>query len=430
MAEDQRVERRKDAAAVLRWVSKVSSAWLLIGFFWFSYLLNHADRQIVYTLFPALQKEFGYSDAVVGLVGALFLWVYGLCSPLAGILGDRISKPVVITASIGLWSSFTALSGLSPNGAFLLTCRALLGVSESMFMPAAYALMANAHGPKTRSRAISIFGTSQLVGVALGGSLSGYVAERYNWRISFLALGLIGILFAGPMWIFLRSLPERFVHVPVDRRIQQATVRSFFALFRIPTLRIVTAFASIATFGLFLVYTWLPTFLYDKFGLGLAKAGFEASVYPQIGTALGLVAGGAIADRWYKRTNAGRFWVVSAGFLLGAPSIFWLGAAPTLVLTRVAAIAFGFGVGFITGNQAACAFDVVPASLRASTTGMLNLIGATVAGFAPFLGGLSRKTIGVNRLMTFSALLFLASGVFVIYGTRRHFAVDHRLAGE
>jgi predicted MFS family arabinose efflux permease len=384
---------------------------------------------VVYTLFPALQKEFGYSDAVVGLTGALFLWVYGLCSPFAGILGDRISKRVLVTVSIAMWSIFTALSGLSPNGTFLLACRALLGVSESMFMPAAFGLMANAHGPETRSRAISIFATSQLAGVALGGSLSGYIAERYNWRASFLALGLIGILFAGPMWMFLRSLPERFDHSKVDRLNPPASAASFFALFRIPTLRIVTIFVSIATFGLYLVYTWLPTFLYDKFSLGLARAGFEASVYPQLGTALGLLIGGLMADRWYRRAKAGRFWVVSLGFLLGGPCIFWLGAAPTLRLTRMAAIGFGFFAGFITGNQAACAFDVVPASLRASTTGVLNLVGATMAGFAPFLGGLSRKTIGVNRLMSLSALLFLASGVLVIYGARRHFDADHRLGG-
>ena len=384
---------------------------------------------MVYTLFPALQKEFGYSDAVMGLTGALFLWVYGLCSPVAGILGDRVSKRVLVTASIGTWSVFTALSGLSPSGVFLLACRALLGVSESMFMPAAFGLMANAHGPETRSRAISIFATSQLAGVALGGSLSGYIAERYNWRASFLALGLTGILFAGPMWMFLRSLPEHFDHPKGDTPTAPASAASFFALLRIPTLRIVTIFVSIATFGLYLVYTWLPTFLYDKFSLGLARAGFEASVYPQLGTALGLLTGGLIADRWYRRARAGRFWVVSLGFLLGGPCIFWLGAAPTLRLTRLAAIGFGFFVGFISGNQAACAFDVVPARLRASTTGVLNLVGAMVAGFAPFLGGLSRKTIGVNRLMSFTALLFLASGVLVIYGTRRHFDTDHRLRG-
>ncbi|MDQ2899836.1 MAG: MFS transporter, partial [Acidobacteriota bacterium] len=120
--------------------------WQLVAFLWFCYVLNHADRQVVYSLFPALQKTFGYSDALLGLTGALFLWVYGLCSPIAGIWGDRLPKPRLVVGSLVFWSTFTVLTGLSPNGSFLLVCRALLGVSESLFMPAAYALMAAAHG--------------------------------------------------------------------------------------------------------------------------------------------------------------------------------------------------------------------------------------------------------------------------------------------
>jgi MFS family permease len=406
---------------------RFNPAWMLIAFLWFSYLLNHADRQVVYTLFPALQKEFGYRDAVVGLTGALFLWVYGLCSPLAGVFGDRYSKRVLVTASLAIWSTFTVLSALSPNGASLLACRALLGVSESMFMPAAYALMANAHGPETRSKAISIFGTSQLVGVALGGALSGYIAERYHWRASFLLLGLIGILFAWPMWVFLGSLPNQ---ITIGKVSERASLSSFFGLFRIPSLRVVTLFVSIGTFGLFLVYTWLPTFLYDKFALGLGRAGFEASVFPQIGTALGLLLGGALADHFSRRTKASRFWIASVGFLLGAPCIFCLGAATTLAWTRLASIGFGFFIGFVIGNQAACAFDVVPASFRASAAGALNLVGASVSGFAPFLGGLSRRTIGVNRLMTFTAALFIVAGLWTIYGIRRYFQADYRRAQE
>src|SRR5713101_4904369 len=112
----------------------------------------HADRQVVYTLFPALQKDFGFSDAALGLTGALFLWIYGLASPLAGILGDRWSKTNLVVGSLAIWSTFTILSGLAPNGPALLVCRGLLGVSESLFMPAV-ALIANAHGPETRSRA-------------------------------------------------------------------------------------------------------------------------------------------------------------------------------------------------------------------------------------------------------------------------------------
>lgn len=407
--------------------------WQLVAFLWFCYVLNHADRQVVYSLFPALQKTFGYSDALLGLTGALFLWVYGLCSPIAGIWGDRLPKPRLVVGSLVFWSTFTVLTGLSPNGSFLLVCRALLGVSESLFMPAAYALMAAAHGTRTRSRAIAIFGTSQLIGVAAGGSASAWIAERLNWRVSFWLLGAIGILFAIPLARFLKRMPSAFNQSEFNQSGppgEKASFASFLVLFRIPSLRVITVFVSVATFGLFLVYTWLPTFLFDKFPIGLARAGFEASVYPQIGTAFGLLVGGWLADRYSVRVKAARLWVILIALLCGAPCMFLLGAVSKLSEVRIAAMAVGFFAGFVFANQVAAAFDVVPAKLRASTVGALNFVGAIVAGFAPFLGGLARRTIGVNRLMAFTAAMYIATGAILLYGILKYFERDRLMARE
>jgi predicted MFS family arabinose efflux permease len=401
--------------------------WTLIAFLWIAYVLNHADRQVVYTLFPALQREFGFSDAVLGLTGALFLWVYGFCSPLSGILGDRWSKTHLIVGSLMLWSFFTLASGLAPNGTSLLVCRALLGISESLFMPAGFALMANAHGPATLSKAVAIFATSQMVGVALGGSLSGYVAERLHWRASFFMLGGVGLLFAIPLARFFRTLPDE-IRVGTVKAKQSAGLSSFLKLFRIPSLCIVTFFAAIATFGLYLVYTWLPTFIYDKFNVGIARAGFEASLYPQIGTLVGLIAGGALADRLYSSVKAARFSVVLVGLAMASPAIYMLASSESLAATRMAGIVFGLFSGFIIANQAPSAFDVVPASLRASTVGVLNMLGAGVSGFAPFLGGLARRTIGVDQLMIYTSLAYVVTACLVLYGILRHFERDQQRA--
>ena len=403
----------------------VRPEWALIGYLWVCYVLNHADRQVVYTLFPILQSEFGLSDAMLGMTGALFLWVYGLSSPVAGVLGDRWRSTRVVTGSLMIWSFLTLLTGFAPNGSSLLVLRALLGISESLFMPAAFALIANAHSPAGRSKAISLFATSQLVGVALGGSLSGWLAERFHWRIAFWALGAAGMLFAIPLRRFLRGVPASFLSRGTASR---ADAKSFFALLLIPSLRVVTVFVAVATFGLYLVYTWLPTFLHDKFGLGLAHAGFEASVYPQIGTALGLLTGGMLADKYYARTHAARFWIILAALCTAGPSIVLLGHLSTLASVRLAAMAFGFFSGWVVANQAASAFDVVPAGHRASTIGVLNLVGCTVSGFAPFLGGLARRTIGVDKVMVMTGGLYLLTGAFVLFGILRYFRADHERA--
>lgn len=397
--------------------------WSLIAYLWVCYALNHADRQVVYTLFPALQKEFAYPDAVLGLTGSLFLWVYGLSSPIAGMLGDRWARTALVTASLAVWSAITVLAGFAPNGTALLVCRALLGLSESLFIPAAHALIANAHDTRTRSRAVALFGSSQMFGVAAGGSLSGYVAEQFHWRAAFVMLGLTGVLFALPLARFFRGIPEHF-RATTGAAKTAAGASSFVELLRIPTLTCTNIFIAVATFALFLVYTWLATFLYDKFHLGLARAGVEASVYPQIGTLCGLFAGGWLADHYSHRIPQTRFWILSAAAFGAGPCIYWIGAAPTLETTRIATMLFGMFAGFVAANQVPASFEVVPAPLRASAIGVLNLLGATVSGFAPFLGGLARKTIGVDRLMGFTAILYAAAGVLLLAGVTRFLARD------
>jgi len=379
--------------------------WLLIGLLWFCYVLNHGDRQVLYTLFPAVQKHYGFSNETLGLTGALFLWVYGLFSPLAGILGDRWPKPAVVAGSLALWSLFTVLSGLAPTGPLLLLCRALLGIAESCFMPAAYALMANAHGPETRSKAIALFATSQMVGVAFGGSVSGYLAERFAWQTAFFVLGPLSPSSTAP-----------------------ARLADFGRLLAIPSLRAISTVVAVATFGLFLVYTWLPTFLYDKFKLSMFQAGYEAAIYPQIGSLSGLLVGGLLADAAYRRNPAARFWLLLAALCGAGPCIFLLGAAPSLLSMRVAAALFGFCAGLIAGNQAAAAFDVVPGAYRATAVGVLNFLGSLVSGFAPYLGGVARDTIGVGQLMAFTAIAYLATAALLLYATLRLFPRDHAAA--
>ncbi|MEO8427143.1 MAG: MFS transporter, partial [Verrucomicrobiota bacterium] len=90
-----------------------SQARQLVAYMWVAYLLNYCDRQVVFSIFPALKKELHFTDVQLGLTGAIFLWVYGLCSPLAGQIGDRVSKRLLVLLSLCLWSAVTVLTGFS-----------------------------------------------------------------------------------------------------------------------------------------------------------------------------------------------------------------------------------------------------------------------------------------------------------------------------
>ena len=396
-------------------------AWLLVAFMWVAYFLNYSDRQVIFSIFPILKSELGFTDTQLGLTGSVFLWVYAFCSPIAGQLGDRFSKRTLVVLSLLLWSGVTTLTGFASSVFMLLACRALIGITESLFIPPALALTANAHGPRTRSRAIAVFDTAQLAGVVMGGWFGGWMADHFHWRYAFFSLGIFGILFALPYYGFLKGTSEE---AAVETKKSSGGL-AIATLIKIPSYRVLCVIFPAFTFVLWLLYSWLPNFLYEKFSLSMAEAGFTATVYLQTATLFGLLFGGALADWLYSRTRAARSWLVCLGLLLSAPCVHLIGNTDSLLFTKVAAIGFGLGSGLFIANLMVSSFEVVPADTRASAAGCLNLVGAFVSGFAALLGGMLKGTIGIHRLLTYASLTCLAAAVFLAIGIRLYFQKDY-----
>ena len=184
-----------------------AKAWWLVGFLWVAYFLNYCDRQVVYAIFPVLKTELGFTNGQLGLTGAIFIWATGLASPLAGICA-RYSRQRLLVTNLLLWSATTFLTGFSNSPTTLLVGRAMLGITEALFIPLAVSLIGSSLPASFRARAMGLFFTAQLCGVVVGGSLGGWIGERFGWRLSFFSLGVAGAIFAGPLAIFFRKVPE------------------------------------------------------------------------------------------------------------------------------------------------------------------------------------------------------------------------------
>lgn len=388
---------------------------------WVAYLLNYVDRQVIFSIFPVLQSDLGFTDTQLGLTGSIFLWVYAICSPIAGQLGDRYSKRLLVVLSLSLWSLVTLLTGFANSVFLLLLLRALIGVTEALFIPAAVTLTANAHAPETRSRAIAVFDTAQLAGVVAGGWYGGFMAETFHWRWAFYSLGLIGILYAVPYFRFLRHTSEE---AQVETKKSGSTL-AISVLVKVPTYLVLCVVFPTFTFMLWLLYTWFPSFLFQKFSLGLADAGFTATIYLQSATMVGLLSGGYMADRLYRHTKAARLWIVCAGLFLSAPCVHFVGNSDSLFFTKLAAIGFGLAGGVFIANLMVSSFEVIPADTRASAVGVLNLVGAFVSGFAALLGGMWRESVGINNLMTYGAFACLFAGLLLLYTIKVSFPRDY-----
>ena len=386
------------------------SAALLVAFMWVAYFLNYCDRQAVFSMFPSLKADLGMTDKQLGLTGAIFLWVYAFGCPIAGQLADRFSKRLLVVLSLIVWSLVTVATGFAGSAFMLLGLRAAMGISESLFMPTAIALTANAHPPELRSRAIAVLTTAQIAGTVAGSWFGGWMADRGQWRGAFFVLGAVGLLYALPYFAFLRGVNEN----PTAETSKPSKSLAFPILLRVRTFLLLCVVFPIFVFGLWLLYGWLPTFLKEKFALNQADAAFNATIFLQLTTAVGLLGGGVLADKLYRRTKASRLWLMTASLILCAPCLHFLGSSDTLSVTRIAAASFGLFSGLLMGNIFPAAFEVVPADTRASANSVGNSGTAKEPSASSSEGSISVAAAIAINIALLSTLVFVANGLAII----------------
>ena len=144
--------------------------WLVVAMLWGVALLNYMDRQMLSTMKSAMQVDIIELQSATnfGRLMAVFLWIYGLMSPISGIIADRMNRKWLIVGSLFVWSVVTSLMGEAETFQQIYWLRALMGVSEALYIPAGLSLIADYHSGKSRSLAVGI----HMTGLYIPGRLS------------------------------------------------------------------------------------------------------------------------------------------------------------------------------------------------------------------------------------------------------------------
>lgn len=376
------------------WTPSASrTAWLVVALLVPVALLNYLDRQMLASMKFSVMKDI--PDIALeenwGKILATFKWVYAILSPVGGYLADRYSRRRVIAGSLFVWSAVTWVTGHVTTYDQLLTTRAVMGISEAFYMPAALALIADFHLGPTRSRAVGLHQMGIYAGVIVGG-FSGYLADSptFGWRTAFTACGVVGVLYAVPLFLFLRN-PSRPAgaadrpHTSPGGALRELLGNGSFIL-------LVLYFTLPALAG-WIVRDWMPAILKTEFGIGQGKAGVSATIYWQAAAIVGAIGGGWLADRWMRRSERGRIFVSAIGMSLIVPAVFGLGYAPQTGLLWVAIaflILFGLGWGFFDSNNMPILCQIARPDLRATGYGIMNLVSISCGGFADWGFGILR----------------------------------------
>lgn len=375
--------------------SALRYAWFVVGLLVPVALLNYLDRQMLAAMKSSMVGDISgiTSDAQWGIVLGCFKWVYAGLSPIGGYLADRLSRRHVICASLFVWSAVTFATGQVSTYPELIVVRALMGVAEAFYIPAALAMIAEYHGP-TRSRAIGFHQMGIYAGILVGG-FSGYVADdpALGWRWAFAACGLIGILYALPLFALLknppRTSPQQNASLsPVEAGRELLTNRGYLLLVLYFTLPALAGWV---------VKDWMPDILRQQFNLGQGKAGFSAVVYVQVASLLGVGLGGWLADRWSRYSTRGRIFTSALGMSFFLPALFGVGNAGTLGIAIGFLMLFGIGWGFFDCNNMPILCQIVRPELRATGYGIMNLVSIGCGGFADWgFGALRDRAVPLN----------------------------------
>lgn len=396
-------------------------AWATVACLWLAYLLNYLDRQVVFSIFPVLRADLGFSDTQLGLVGTLFIWVYSLCMPLTGRLADVVRRDRLVISSLVLWSVATLGTGLSTSAPAFLFWRAVMGVTESLYVPAALTTIAVLHPGTTRSKALAIHSTAQFAGIVAGGWYGGWAADHIGWRPGFTLLAVAGACYGLVLWRVFRRMP----HLATPDEHLAAKPADIFKSACYWTLAL--AFFAFCTM-LWMLYAWFPNFIYEHYHLSMTESGLAATVYLQTSCMAGVLAGGVLADWLVQRIRSGRFLIAVAGLAGCAPFAFLSLAAGSLAMAKLSAAAFGFFAGVFVANTFAAAYDVISRQNYGLTTGILNLTGGLAGGAAILAAGLWKTSVGMATLMKWQAIASGACAVLLLFVVVTQFAADRRKA--
>jgi ACS family D-galactonate transporter-like MFS transporter len=400
-------------------------------------MINYLDRTILGIAAPALTEELGINAAVMGIIFSAFSWSYTAMQIPGGILLDKIGSRIIYFISLTLWSFFTVLHGLVNNVWTLMAMRLGLGVAEAPCFPTNSRIVATWFPQQERAMATGVYTVGEYIGLAFLSPVLFWILASYGWRVLFIIIGIVGIIF-GFVWI-------KFYREPHDHKTVSQSELDYIAqgggivtapanviafewnmIFRLLKYRQLSGiclgqFASNSTLVFFL--TWFPTYLATERQMEWIKIGFFTFM-PFISASVGVLFGGWLSDfllRQGKSVNLARKLPIIIGLILASTII-----GANYVDSNLAVIAI-LSVAFFSQGMAALGWtlvsDIAPAGQLGLTGGIFNFA-ANLAGIITpmvigFIVAATGSFIGAIFYVGLLALVGAISYIFIVGDVQR-----------
>ena len=389
--------------------------WVVVGLLWVVALLNYMDRQMLSTMQEAMGHDIVelQNAEAFGFLMSVFLWIYAVMSPVSGVIGDRLNRKWLIVGSLFVWSSVTLAMGFATSYNQILVLRAVMGISEALYMPAALSLIADYHQGKSCSLAVGIHMTGLYCGQAVGG-FGATVAAAWSWHTAFLGFGLVGVVYSLILIAFLHDKSRGVAPSPAQLAAQQAAQqkvqqpkesiwRAFPILFSSLAFGVILFYFAVLSLPGWATKNWLPTLFANSLDIPMSQAGPMSTITIAFSSFLGVIIGGVMSDRWVKVNLRGRVYTSAIGLSLTIPSLILLGTSHDIVGVVSAGLLFGIGYGMFDTNNMPILCQFVSSKYRATAYGIMNMTGVVFGAIVTQLLG-KLKDGGMDLGVSFACM--------------------------
>ena len=378
------------------------SVVLLVG------LSLQADKNLFSAALQPIKHEFHLTDSQLGAInGPAYALLFGIAGIPVARLAERRGRSRVVAVSVIVWSIFTSATALATGFLSLFVSRLLVGVGESGTGPAIQSLLAARFARGDRAGAMSVMYAGSYLGIFVGLALGGALVRSFGWRVAFVCLGVLGILIAPLVSLFLEDPPRSSSPMGETVFDDVVTVLRTPGVFHFLSMFCLMGIATFATTA------WAPAFYSRHYGMDVGHAGAVMGAVIGGGAVIGSLLGGALVsslNRWR--------------FFSEAPFVLW-----TLLLAIPAAIGAFADIGLVwsllllsisivlsclpAGAIYAILHALVEPRHRAIAAAVATLMANLVGGLGPFLVGLISDVAGTQDRDGLQIALLVINGLYV-----------------
>ena len=390
---------------------------LIIIMLFLAGVINYLDRSALSVAAPFIQKDYGLTTGEMGMIFSSFFVGYAVFNFVGGWAADRYGAKTTLLLAMVLWSLFSGLTVLTLGFASLVFIRILFGMGEGPLSVTTSKMVNNWYSPKQRARALGTSMSGTPLGGAISGPVVGFIAISYGWKVSFIIIMVLGLIWAAVWFKFVKDKPKG----KVAEEIQQAEGNSDIGAMPVHPLRYylkqpTVLFTALAFFSynytLFFFLTWFPSYLTMAHGLNVKDMSI-ATVIPWLLGFLGLALGGFISDFVFKKTGRmmySRKVVLVSCLLACAACIGFAGIVKTLY-PAIILVALAVFFLYLTGAiYWAIIQDTVPAARVGGVSGFMHFLANTSGIIGPTLTGFLVQFTG-----SFTSA-FLMAGLLTVIG--------------